>query len=208
MASEKLLQGDNLGRSTQGDQPSALWQPCGVGWQEGSRGRGYMYTYIWFMLLYGGNQHNIVKQFLQLKINFFKNVNFTVCITSIWLFPTCILYKKLVTKLFSWVLWVVLTNDQTWEGVLGNLFKQKGREPRKPHLQLVYEEGGWSCGTEPHQPWGLHLLWVVSVTRELRTSLVAQCIKSHLLTHATGVQSLVQEDLRCLRATNPRQLSS
>ena len=37
---------------------------------------------------------------LQLKINFLKNVNFTMCITN-WLFPTCILYKKLVTKLFS-----------------------------------------------------------------------------------------------------------
>ena len=28
----------------------------------GSRGRGYMCTYGWFMLLYSRNKHNIVKQ--------------------------------------------------------------------------------------------------------------------------------------------------
>ena len=33
---------------------------------------------------------------------------------------------------------------------------------------------------------------------------MAQCIKIRLLMHVTGVQSLVQEDLRCLRATEPR----
>ena len=34
------------------------------GWDRvgGSRGRGHMYTYGWFMLMYGKNQHNIVKQ--------------------------------------------------------------------------------------------------------------------------------------------------
>ena len=31
-------------------------------WKEGSRGRGYMYTYGWFTLMYGRNQHNMVKQ--------------------------------------------------------------------------------------------------------------------------------------------------
>ena len=31
-------------------------------WEAGSRGRGYMYIYGWFMLLSGKNQHNIVKQ--------------------------------------------------------------------------------------------------------------------------------------------------
>ena len=30
--------------------------------KEGSRGRGHAYTYGWFMLIYGRNQHNIVKQ--------------------------------------------------------------------------------------------------------------------------------------------------
>ena len=43
-----------------------LWEPRGVGWggkwERGSRGRERMYTYGWFMLMYGRNQHNIVKQ--------------------------------------------------------------------------------------------------------------------------------------------------
>ena len=42
----------------------ALWQPRGVGWgrrlERGSRGRGLMYIYGRFMLMYGRNQHNIV----------------------------------------------------------------------------------------------------------------------------------------------------
>ena len=44
----------------------ALWQPREVGsggeWEGGSRGRGHMYTYGWFMLMYGRNQYNSVKQ--------------------------------------------------------------------------------------------------------------------------------------------------
>ena len=52
----------------QGAPASALWQFRGVGWG----GKGHMYTYGWFMLMYGGSQHNIVKQlFSNLKI-FFK----------------------------------------------------------------------------------------------------------------------------------------
>ena len=34
-------------------------QSKGVG---GSRGREHVYTYGWFMLIYGRNQHNIVEQ--------------------------------------------------------------------------------------------------------------------------------------------------
>jgi len=34
----------------------------GGGWEGGSGGRGHMNTYGGFMLLYGKNQHNIVKQ--------------------------------------------------------------------------------------------------------------------------------------------------
>ena len=45
---------------------SALWQPRGLGWggggMGGSRRREHMYTYGQFMLMYGRNQHNIVKQ--------------------------------------------------------------------------------------------------------------------------------------------------
>ena len=31
-------------------------------WEGGPRGKGYMYTYNWFTLMYSGNEHNIVKQ--------------------------------------------------------------------------------------------------------------------------------------------------
>ena len=37
------------------------------GWKGGSRGRGHMCTYHWFMLIYGRNQHNTGKQFLPIK---------------------------------------------------------------------------------------------------------------------------------------------
>ena len=37
-----------------------LW--VGEGWERGSRRRGYIYTYVWFPLVYGRNQHNTVKQ--------------------------------------------------------------------------------------------------------------------------------------------------
>ena len=36
---------------------------CSGEWEGGSGGRWYMYNYGWFVLLYGWNQHNIVKQF-------------------------------------------------------------------------------------------------------------------------------------------------
>ena len=31
-------------------------------WEKDPKKRGYMYMYNWFILLYSGNQHNIVKQ--------------------------------------------------------------------------------------------------------------------------------------------------
>ena len=34
-------------------------------WEGDSRGRGYMYTYGWFMLMYDRNQTNIIKQSLK-----------------------------------------------------------------------------------------------------------------------------------------------
>ena len=59
---------------TQGAQLSALWWSRGMAWGGGgSRGRGYMYTYSWFTLLYSTNLQNIVKQLYSnnniLKIN-------------------------------------------------------------------------------------------------------------------------------------------
>ena len=51
---------------TQGTQTGALQQPRGVEWggrwKGGSRGRRHMYTYGSFMLMFGGNQQNSVKQ--------------------------------------------------------------------------------------------------------------------------------------------------
>ena len=51
---------------TQGTQPSALYQPSGVGGggrRERSSGGGeHMHSCGWFTLLYDGNQHNIVNQ--------------------------------------------------------------------------------------------------------------------------------------------------
>ena len=60
---------------TQVAQPSALWQPRGVGWDgrwvvvEGgiSGGRGHMYSCDWFTLIYGRNHHNVVKQLSSIK---------------------------------------------------------------------------------------------------------------------------------------------
>ena len=47
-------------------QTEALYQPRGVEWEGrwegGSRGRGYMYTYGWFMLWFDRKQQNSVKQ--------------------------------------------------------------------------------------------------------------------------------------------------
>ena len=42
------------------------WQPRGLvwhgRWEGGSRERGHVYSYGWFVLMYGRDQHNIIKQ--------------------------------------------------------------------------------------------------------------------------------------------------
>ena len=47
-------------------KPDALWQPRGVRWggrwEGGLGGRGHIYAYGWFMLMYGKNQCNTIKQ--------------------------------------------------------------------------------------------------------------------------------------------------
>ena len=47
-------------------QTGVLYQPRGMGWggrwEGGSEGRGYMYTYGWFMLKFDRKQQNSVKQ--------------------------------------------------------------------------------------------------------------------------------------------------
>ena len=55
-------------------QTGALYQPRGVRggrrWEGGSKGRGYMYAYGWFMLCFDRKQQNSVKQ-----LSFDKNIN-------------------------------------------------------------------------------------------------------------------------------------
>ena len=65
---------------SQGIQTAALYQPSGVGlgerWERVSRGRGYMYTYGWFMSRLDRKQQNSVKQLsFNLKINKLKQAN-------------------------------------------------------------------------------------------------------------------------------------
>ena len=47
-------------------QTGALYQPRGVGcggrWEGGSKGRGHIYTFDWFMLRFDRKQQNFVKQ--------------------------------------------------------------------------------------------------------------------------------------------------
>ena len=55
-------------------QTGALYQPRVAGWggrwEGGSKGRGYMYTYGWFMLRLDRKQQNSVKQ-----LSFNKKIN-------------------------------------------------------------------------------------------------------------------------------------
>ena len=55
-------------------QSGALYQPRGVRqgrrWEGGSKWRGYMYTYGWFMLCFDRKQQNSVRQ-----LSFDKNIN-------------------------------------------------------------------------------------------------------------------------------------
>ena len=56
-------------------------------WKGGSRGRGHMYTYGWFMLMYGRNQHNIVGNYLPIKNKyiFLKKDAFFISSSWLWL---------------------------------------------------------------------------------------------------------------------------
>ena len=49
------------------DNKDKLSNEIGWGWDGGSTGKGYMYTYDRVMLLYGRNQHNIVNNYLPIR---------------------------------------------------------------------------------------------------------------------------------------------
>ena len=70
---------------TQGAQPSALWQPRGVGWGGKSGGgsgeRGHIGICGLFMLLYGRSQHNIEKQLSANKNKFLKRKISTLAVS-------------------------------------------------------------------------------------------------------------------------------
>ena len=62
---KQIASGNLLGDTA--SSASAPWQPRGVQWGGGGRearqeGDIYIYTCDWFVLMYGGNQHNNVKQ--------------------------------------------------------------------------------------------------------------------------------------------------
>ena len=63
---------------SQRTQTGAMYQPRGVGWkgrwQEGSRGRGCIYTYSGFMLVFDRKQQNSVKKLSFKNKNKFKKV--------------------------------------------------------------------------------------------------------------------------------------
>ena len=54
----EMTQGTQTGAQTQ--QPRGVWK--GGRWDGGSRRKGHMYTYGWFILMYDKNQTNIVKK--------------------------------------------------------------------------------------------------------------------------------------------------
>ena len=71
-------------------QTGALYQTREVGWgmrwEWGSKGRGYMYTYGWFMLRFDRKQQNSVKQLSFNKKNKLKN-NYRLDNTVFSFFP-------------------------------------------------------------------------------------------------------------------------
>ena len=62
-------------KTTQETQTGALYQSRGVGWgrkwEGGSKGKGYVYTYGWFMLKFDRKQQNSIKQ-----LSFNKKINY------------------------------------------------------------------------------------------------------------------------------------
>ena len=67
----------------QGTQTGAIYQPRGAGlggrWKGGSGGRGHMYTYGWFMLMFDRKQQNSVKQLSSNSVSSVTQSCLTLC---------------------------------------------------------------------------------------------------------------------------------
>lgn len=87
-----------------------------------------------------------------------------LCISSDWLFLSCILKLISLRKVFPWVLWAIMANYQTrkgeWREPSLNL-QLIGQKCRKPVLMIGIWRGAvlWNWALNP---WGPRQLWVVS----------------------------------------------
>ena len=128
------------------------------------RGRIYMYTYSWFMLMYTRNQHNIVKQLSSnLKINFFKRLEVRNQVESHFLLLLRLLPLHREENAFpeapwlthccnfhSWITWANLASKgcgkmNTWGGQTRGkwLGMALDRPPRRRLSFLKHLNGKW-----------------------------------------------------------------
>ena len=87
-----------------------LWSSQSRRWEGASRERGQMYTYGWFALSYGRNQHNIVKQLSSKKKK--KKELLTMNVTKDWAGRGGKMIMRFIFKYISWipVLWFLTIN--------------------------------------------------------------------------------------------------
>ena len=111
-----------------------LCDNLGVGWggrwEGGSRGRGHMYTYGWSMLLYGRNQHNIVKQLL----GWGTHVNPWLIHVNVWQKP--LQYCKVI----SLQLIKIKKNKKEKKSILQLKSIKKKKTACKSHKQSLFYE--------------------------------------------------------------------
>ena len=104
-------------------QTGTLYQPRGVGWgrrwEGGSKGRGYMYTYGWLLLMFDRKQQNSVKQLsFNKKINWIKKNNNPVPPTGLILKVPDKIMGKMHTALVRYCYSSVVSQTQwTWTAI-------------------------------------------------------------------------------------------
>ena len=103
---------------SQETQTGALYQPRGVGWggrwEGGSKGRGHMYTYGWFMLRFDRKQQNSVKQLFFHKNKFKKSKDNR---EEVLLSESSALkiWPKQIIEWFSWYVFLFKTVKQCYK---------------------------------------------------------------------------------------------